>query len=222
MDIRDILPGLDSAESHSPLEILVILMIALGGGLLIFFTYRLTTDAALYSFTFNICNVVIALITAVIMVMISSNIIISLGMVGALSIIRFRTAVKEARDSVYIFWSIVLGLCAGSSNFMLAAISSLFISVVCFAFSILAALGRFGQGNYTLIVHATADTEPLGIEQTVTGQLKRCKLRAASTSGESLEVVYRVRGSQKSCLQLVRQLNALPNVHRASLAEADL
>lgn len=87
-------------------RLLFILCVGLAISAVIFVTYRLTYNGVSYNAKFNISNSVILLITIVIMIMISSNIIISLGMVGALSIVRFRTAIKDPRDTVFIFWSI--------------------------------------------------------------------------------------------------------------------
>lgn len=100
----------------------------------IFLTYRFTYKGVSYNQKFNVSNVLILLITVVIMLMISSNIVISLGMVGALSIVRFRTAIKDPRDTIFIFWSITEGLCVGSQNFKLAFISTVFIAIVMLLF----------------------------------------------------------------------------------------
>lgn len=204
-------------ESYSPVEILVILLVALLGGLLIYLTYRFTADVSVYNRAFNVGNVIVALITAVIMMMISSNIVISLGMVGALSIVRFRTAVKEARDTIFIFWSIVLGLCAGSQNFILAGVSSLFICIVVFAFSL---AGRAGSNRFTLIVRTTA-ANSTDIERVLRAGAKNFRLRAANTAGGSTELVYKVKISGKASLDLLQQLNIVEGVYQANLSEVD-
>ena len=109
------------------------IIIMLGGlviGAFIYLTYFFTYRGVAYNARFNASLVVILLICVVIMLMISSNIVISLGMVGALSIVRFRTAVKDSRDTVFIFWSIAEGLSVGSQNFKLALVTTLFIGIV--------------------------------------------------------------------------------------------
>lgn len=95
-----------SGASLGGKRILILLLAGLAVGAVIFITYRITYTGVNYSFRFNLSNVVILLITVVIMIMISSNIVITMGMVGALSIIRFRTAIKDPRDTVFIFWSV--------------------------------------------------------------------------------------------------------------------
>lgn len=109
---------------------LVILLCGLLVGLVIYLTYYITSEKVVYNRKFNWSLVTLLLITIIVMLMISSNIAMSLGMVGALSIIRFRTAVKDSRDTVYIFWAIAEGLCTSSQNYRLAFTSVLFIAIV--------------------------------------------------------------------------------------------
>lgn len=108
----------------------VILMCGLLVGLVIYMTYYITSEKVVYSRKFNWSLVTLLLITVIVMLMISSNIAMSLGMVGALSIVRFRTAVKDSRDTMFIFWAIAEGLCTSSQNYRLAFTSVLFIAAV--------------------------------------------------------------------------------------------
>ena len=109
---------------------LVILTCGLLVGLIIYLTYFMTSEKVVYNRKFNWSLVALLLITIIVMLMISSNIAMSLGMVGALSIIRFRTAVKDSRDTVFIFWAIAEGLCTSSQNYRLAFTSVIFIAIV--------------------------------------------------------------------------------------------
>lgn len=124
-DIWDLFYGVDTAMRGR--NIVAVLVAAMIIGAVIFITYRVTHLSTAYSAKINATNVAVTLITAVIMLMISSNIVISLGMVGALSIIRFRTAIKDPWDTVYIFWAVVEGLAVGSQNFKLSFIAVIFI-----------------------------------------------------------------------------------------------
>ena len=96
-------------------------------GMLIFIIYKVTHSGPVYSARFNVSLVMLALITTIIMSVIGSNIALSLGMVGALSIVRFRTAVKDPRDTTYIFWAIAVGVCCGVSDYLIAGVGSVFI-----------------------------------------------------------------------------------------------
>lgn len=94
---------------------------------LIYISYRTSHSGAVYSERFNVSLVMLTLISTLVMSVIGNNIALSLGMVGALSIVRFRTAIKDPRDTAYIFWTIAVGICCGVSDYMIAAIGSAFI-----------------------------------------------------------------------------------------------
>lgn len=108
----------------------VILLCGLITGMVIYLTYYITSEKIVYSRRFNWSLVTMLLITVIVMLMISSNIAVSLGMVGALSIVRFRTAVKDSRDTMFIFWAMAEGLCVSSQNYRLTLTSVLFIAIV--------------------------------------------------------------------------------------------
>lgn len=108
----------------------VILLCGLLTGMVIYLTYYITSEKVVYNRKFNWSLVTMLLITVIVMMMISSNIAVSLGMVGALSIVRFRTAVKDSRDTMFIFWAMAEGLCVSSQNYRLTLTSVLFIAIV--------------------------------------------------------------------------------------------
>ena len=96
---------------------------------MIYISYKVSHSGAIYSERFNVSLVMLTLITTLVMNVIGNNIALSLGMVGALSIVRFRTAIKDPRDTAYIFWGIAVGICCGVSDYLVAAIGSVFIFV---------------------------------------------------------------------------------------------
>ena len=116
----------------STTQIAVILGITLVIALYIFFIYRVLSRKNFYNKNFNISLVAMALITATIIIAIQSSIVVSLGMVGALSIVRFRTAVKDPLDLVFLFWSLATGIICGVGLFEVAVISSIVITVIVF------------------------------------------------------------------------------------------
>ena len=93
----------------------------------IYLSYRLSHNGSIYSQKFNVSLAVMTIVTATVMIVIGNNIALSLGMVGALSIVRFRTAIKDSRDTVYIFWAIVVGICCGAGDYAVGALGSAFI-----------------------------------------------------------------------------------------------
>lgn len=203
-------------QSHTPSQILTALLAALAGGLLIFFVYRLAVSGTAYSRSFNTGNVILTLLTTVIMLMISSNVVISLGMVGALSIVRFRTAVKEVRDTLFLFWSIVHGLCAGSQNYLLAVLAGLFIGAVILFFRL---TEQLSPGNYTLIVRCSGTQA--AVESVLRAHSRRFRLRAAVTLREEVELVYRVRLSLRRCAALLEELRGQAGISQASFSETE-
>lgn len=113
-------------------DIFINLMATFIIGLFIFFIYKKTFQGVLYTQAFNISLVMVALVTTLIIMTISTNIVLSLGMVGALSIVRFRTAIKDSMDIVFMFWAISIGIANGAGYFQISIVGTLFISAVLF------------------------------------------------------------------------------------------
>ena len=114
----------NNAGSLSLQEILLSFFCAVAMGAVIFVSYRFSHAGSVYSAKFNVSLWMMTLVTTLIMCVIGNNIALSLGMVGALSIVRFRTAIKDARDTTYIFWAIAVGVCCGVCDYLIAGIGS--------------------------------------------------------------------------------------------------
>ena len=121
------------AGSITTQELLINFLAAIIAGAIIFLSYRFSHSGAVYSGRFNVSLWMLALVTTMVMCVIGNNIALSLGMVGALSIVRFRTAIKDARDTAYIFWAIAVGICCGISDFVTALIGSIIIFLLMLA-----------------------------------------------------------------------------------------
>lgn len=178
-----------NSSSLSSKRIIGIFLIGLIIAGIIFLTYRITYNGVAYNSRFNISNVIILLITIVLMLMISSNIVISMGMVGALSIVRFRTAIKDPRDTVFIFWSIAEGLCIGSQNNRLAIISSLIIAVVLVAFT----YGVRNSQKYLLIIRANAIVTEEDIREIMESSIQDCKMKNMHKNNGKVEMIFEVK-----------------------------
>lgn len=151
----------------------------------IFLSYWLSHDGSIYSKKFNISLVALTIITTTVMTVIGNNIALSLGMVGALSIVRFRTAIKDSRDTVYIFWTIVVGICCGSGDYIVAGVGS------AFAFVLLLLFGRIRNDNRMLLIIRGARTSEQRIEGVVFQQFSRkATMRVKNTSGDSVEFIF--------------------------------
>ncbi len=192
---------------------LAILLSGLVIGAVISLTYWATYRGVAYNRKFNISLVVILLVSVVIMLMISSNIIISLGMVGALSIVRFRTAIKDSRDTVFIFWAIAEGLSVGSQNFMLAWVTTLFIAAVIVLLHVL----PFRPGKYLLIVRCRpAPVDDHALEACIKELSNGYKLRAANRDLTHREMIFEVRTNKdldRKVLDKLFEVDGVLSVH---------
>ena len=156
-------------------------------GLLIFYVYKKTYRGVLYSHSFNISLIMLCMVTTLIIMCISSAPALSLGMVGALSIVRFRTAIKDSRDTVYIFWSIIVGICCGVGDYAVACIGS----VVTFAVILL--LGCIKSDNRMLLIIRAHRSKQEPIKAQVY-KLFRAKatLRVENTTEDTVELIYEI------------------------------
>ena len=158
-------------------------------GCFIFLSYRLSHSGSIYSAKFNVTLAVLTVITTTVMIVIGNNIALSLGMVGALSIVRFRTAIKDSRDTPYIFWTIVVGICCGAGDYVVAASGSVVV------FLILLLFGRIRNDNRVLFIVRTARQNETKVEALVFQYYARkAILRAKNTTDTSIEYIYELNG----------------------------
>lgn len=154
-------------------------------GFLIFVSYYISHRGTIYSKKFNASLVVLTVLTGTVMTVIGNNIALSLGMVGALSIVRFRTAVKDSRDTVYIFWTIIVGICCGVGDYAVAAIGS------GVAFAVLLILGLIKSDNRMLLIVRAARNRQAVIQAHIFKLFKRkAILRVRNTTDETVEFIY--------------------------------
>ena len=188
---------------------LVILTCGLLVGLIIYLTYFMTSEKVVYNRKFNWSLVALLLITIIVMLMISSNIAMSLGMVGALSIIRFRTAVKDSRDTVFIFWAIAEGLCTSSQNYRLAFTSVIFIAIVLIVSSKMPGI----RNRYLLIISGRGghfDKEQIQekLHPFVVSQI----IRTATRGDGHEELILEIKTRGELNLKVIDELAAVPGV----------
>ena len=161
--------------------------------LYIFAVYYLSTRKTFYNKTFNVSLAAISVITASIILAMQSNLAISLGMVGALSIVRFRTAIKDPSDTVYIFWAIVEGLCVGAQIYKLAVISTIFIAIVLLVSSYYSNT----QKKYLIIIRGGKEIELGQIKAAVEPYYPKMRVRASNYAGERCEIICEVSARQE-------------------------
>lgn len=190
---------------------------------LIYISYRISHSGPVYSERFNVSIVMLTLVTTLVMNVIGNNIALSLGMVGALSIVRFRTAIKDPRDTAYIFWGIAVGICCGVSDYLIADIGSALI----FAFLI---LFGFIRDNGRIMVIVNGEPEAGEEVEKRMGNLfggkaaLRVHNRAVKTQTE--EFIYEIsdnqlKKSEKRNGKLVRNLSGIEGVTSVSIVRQD-
>lgn len=168
-------------------------VVAIVISLFILFIYRITYSGTAYSKKFNVSLGMMTIVTALIMNVISSNIALSLGMVGALSIIRFRTAVKDVRDATFIFWGIAVGICCGVLQYLPAAIGSITISLF-----LLVMRQTSKVEQYLIIVRSTSEAQNVVEESIEQYFSKAAHLRVRNTTKDHGDLIYEVSGREIS------------------------
>lgn len=181
----------------------------------IFVVYRLITKKTFYSKNFNISLAATAMITAAIILAIQSSIVISLGMVGALSIVRFRTAIKDPMDLCFLFWSIAVGICCGAHMTEVAAVLSLMLTILVVILDRL----PIGRAPMILVVNlAEAEKEP-ELMKVVSEYAKYCKVKSRNLTPDHCNLVMELRIKQE--YELVQAVSALTGVASVSLVSHD-
>jgi len=176
---------LENVNSVSLLDMLLALALAFGLGMFIFLVYKKTFYGVMYSSSFGVTLIALTMITTLVILAVTSNIVLSLGMVGALSIVRFRTAVKDSRDTVYIFWTIVAGICCGAGDYLTASAGSAFVFVLLLLF------GRIRNDNRVLLIIRTARMNEERVEALIFQYFSRkATLRVKNTTETSVEFIY--------------------------------
>ena len=206
-------------------DIIVRIAVAAALGCAIYLSYWVTHSGSIYSRKFNVTLLILTVLTATVMTVIGNNVALSLGMVGALSIIRFRTSIKDSRDTIYIFWTIIVGICCGVGDYVVAGVGS---SVV---FLVLLLFGRVRSENrMLLIIRAQRDKED-GIRKILFSYFKKPPvIKAQNTTETTVEFIYEVNHKMLAAAQrnqavaadgskpsLNDQLYALGGVHYVNL-----
>lgn len=179
--------------------------------LYICFVYRLVSKKTFYDKEFHLSIFALSIITAMVILTIQSNIVVSLGMVGALSIVRFRTAVKSPMDLVFLFWSIAAGIICGAGFAMIAVIGSIVLTIGIIAFSSFSG----GRECMILVINSSTDIEEAVIEA-IKG-LCNYKVRSRSITGNNVNLAIEVRTDEPH--KLVTTVNGLDNITSVSLVE---
>ena len=186
-------------------------------GIFIFVSYSISHRGTIYSKKFNASLVILTVLTGTVMTVIGNNIALSLGMVGALSIVRFRTAIKDSRDTVYIFWAIIIGICCGVGDYLVASIGS---TVTFFVIFILGCIKS--DNRILLIVRADRAKQPMIKSQVYKLFSGKAILRVENTTQDTVELIYEltqkmVRKAEKGEINITDSIYKLENIEYVNL-----
>lgn len=203
---------LENVNSFSTLDVLLALGLAFVIGLFIFMIYKKVYSGVMYSESFGISLIAMAMITSLVIIAVTSNVVLSLGMVGALSIVRFRTAVKEPMDIAFLFWSIGAGIVLGAGLIPLALIGSVMIGIVIVVLS----LKRTVDVSYILVVNCENDEAEKLANSIISEKAKKYILKSKAVTKNGIELTYEVR-IKDGCSELVNELSASEGVSNTVL-----
>ena len=203
---------LESVTEFSPLDVLLGMVVALVVGLFIFVIYKKTFTGVMYSTGFALTLVGLALVTTLVIMAVTSNVVLSLGMVGALSIVRFRAAIKEPMEIVFLFWSIAVGIVIGAGMIPLAVIGSAIIGVVLLLF----ANRKSRENPYILVLNCADETAEQAALGLVKDAVSRYGVKTKTASADGIELTAELR-TKNNDTAFVNRIMTLPGVSNATL-----
>ena len=211
--IRDNLLQGFSSSTLSTAEILLAMGIAFLLAIYLFIVYRLITKNAFYSKSFNISMAAIALVTCGIIIAMQSSLVISLGMVGALSIVRFRTAIKEPMDLLFLFWSIGTGIICGTGLYKIAIIVAICVTV---AILLLKLIPEMKETNILFVSSSDKQIESK-LSEIIGKDTISNRVKSRNVTGRGIDFAYEVRVSNPETL--INDIDALEGINSVSLIE---
>lgn len=200
-------------ERFSALDIVVNLGATFLLGLFIFYVYRRTFRGVLYQRSFNVALVAISMVVTMVIMTISGNLVLSLGMVGALSIVRFRTPIKDPIDLVFIFWAIAVGIANGVGYFNLSVIGSIILTMVLFVMT------RKSEDDqpYLLVMLLPNEADEGEVVSIVKKSVGVFSLKSKTITGAGCEVTAEIRLNKDADTGFINELHANMNVDKVTL-----
>lgn len=203
---------LENITSVSVLDMLISIVLAFGMGMFIFLVYKKTYSGVMYSASFGTTLVALTMITTVVILAVTSNVVLSLGMVGALSIVRFRTAIKEPLDIAFLFWSIAVGIVLAAGMIPLAVIGSVVIGIILLVF-----VNRKSHSNpYIVVLRCNGHDSETKAKAFLNGKTERCIIKSKTAQKGMVEVNMEIRLKDENT-DFVNELAAMDGVQSAVL-----
>lgn len=214
MNFSDIFKSsfLENVGSVSILDMIITLVLSFAIGLFIFMVYKKTYNGVMYSSSFGVTLIALTMIKNVLILAVTSNVVLSLGMVGALSIVRFRTAIKEPLDIAFLFWSIAVGIILDAGFFPLAVIGSVVIGIVLLVF-----VNKKSHLNPYMVVVSCADYEAeMAIRDFLAKQVQKSVIKSKTAQKHSIELNIEVRMKDENT-DFINILSEMKGVNSAVL-----
>lgn len=200
---------LEQAKTFSITDMCISLGLSFIVGLFIFFIYKKTFNGVMYSSGFGLSLIIMTMITSLVILAVTSNVVLSLGMVGALSIVRFRTAIKEPMDIAFLFWAIAVGIVLGAGLIALAITGSVFIGLILLIF----ANKKSNDQPYLLIVNCTNDDAEDNVLNVLKSGVKKYRVKAKTVSENGIKLTLEVRLKEQTSkfVNMVSSANGVSN-----------
>lgn len=214
MNFNDIFKSsfLETMTSVSILDMAIALVLAFGLGLFIFLVYKKTFNGVMYSSSFGVTLIALTMITTVVILAVTSNVVLSLGMVGALSIVRFRTAIKEPLDIAFLFWSIGVGIVLAAGMIPLAVIGSVIIGVVLLVF----VNKKSHTHPYIVVVRCENHNAETKVNKFLGEKTERCVVKSKSAQKGEIELNMEIRLKDDNT-DFINNIADMDGVHSAVL-----
>ena len=214
MTFQDIFKSsfLENINSVTILDMVIAMSLAFGLGLFIFLVYQKTYTGVMYSSSFGVTLVALTMITTLVILAVTANVVLSLGMVGALSIVRFRTAIKEPLDIAFLFWAIAVGIVLAAGMIPLAVIGSVIIGVILLVF-----VNRKSHLHpYILVLQCDGHQTEVQARNFLEQYTQRCVLKSKTAQKELVELNLEIRLKEDNT-DFINALSAMPGVSSAVL-----
>lgn len=203
---------LESVTGFSLSEVLLAMLFAVIVGLFIFWVYKKTFTGILYSSGFALTLIGLTLVTTLVIIAVTSNIVLSLGMVGALSIVRFRTAIKEPMEIVFLFWSIAVGIVIGAGMIPLAVLGSVIIGIILLIF----ANRKNVENAYILVLNCENEEAENTAAELLKNTVKKYRIKSKTVNAEGIELTTELKIKDDK-MAFVNQMNEIAGVKNATL-----
>ena len=214
MNFSDIFKSsfIENIASVSMLDMAIAMVLALLLGLFIFMVYKKTFNGVMYSSGFGVTLVALTMITTLVILAVTSNVVLSLGMVGALSIVRFRTAIKEPLDIAFLFWAIAVGIVLAAGMIPLAVIGSVVIGIVLLVF-----VNKKSHFNpYLIVINCDSHASEEAAKNYLKDKVNKCTVKSKTAQSGSVELTLEIRLKDDNT-DFINELSEMNGINNAVL-----